>query len=484
MLHWNTDDTICAIASGTAAALRGIVRLSGPQAIAIGEKLTRSLANSPCRLAPESPSPKAAAIEYRLCEIDLGNRLGWVEGESYWWRTTKSYTGQLSVEFHLLGSLPLLEALLSQCCRFGARMAQPGEFTLRAFLAGRMDLSQAEAVLGVINARGEFELHRALDQLAGGLAKPVAKIRTDLIHALAHLEAGLDFVEEDIEFISAAELENLLQHSLGQIQTLQQQIETRNVSFGSSKIVLVGRPNAGKSSLFNALISQDRAIVSDQRGTTRDYVAATLGHDNLDVELVDTAGLDDSLHSEIDVESQIRTKNQMQQAALVVHVVDAACEVDDELAFIKASTDSIDHARRFIVVNKLDVVSDDVIERWKTNLTEIAANPSERAYVFVSTRTMRGIRELKNQLVERVESLTSDEGLGMLPTTAQRCRDSLQRCATALEGAIQMTRGIGMHEELVAAEIRLAMEELGWIAGEVYTDDLLDRIFSQFCIGK
>jgi tRNA modification GTPase len=483
MLNWNTDDTICAIASGHGAGLRGIVRLSGPQAITIGEALTRPQ-HRKHQCSHSQQNSLVAAIEYQASELFLGERLGWIEADTYWWRTARSYTGQTAVEFHLLGSLPLLERLLAECCSLGARVAQPGEFTLRAFLAGRMDLSQAEAVLGVINARGEFELHRALDQLAGGLAKPVAKIRTDLIHALAHLEAGLDFVDEDIEFISATELENLLQHSLDQIETLQQQIETRNVSFGSSKIVLVGRPNAGKSSLFNALIRQDRAIVSEQRGTTRDYVAAPLGHDNLDLELVDTAGLDDSLHSEIDVESQLRTKSQMQQAALVVHVIDAACDVDDELAFIKSSTDSIDPSRRLIVVNKLDVVNDDVVERWKTKLAESASYPSERAYLFVSTRTKSGIHELKELLVERVESLTSDEGLGMLPTTAQRCRDSLQRCATALEGAIQMTRGIGMHEELVAAEIRLAMEELGWIAGEVYTDDLLDRIFSQFCIGK
>lgn len=483
MLNWNTDDTICAIASGNGAALRGIVRLSGPQAIEIAESISRPQQRKLMDAHARRNLP-TAVIEYQASELYLGERLGWVEGDTYWWRTARSYTGQTAVEFHLFGSLPLLERLLAECCARGARIAQPGEFTLRAFLAGRMDLSQAEAVLGVINARGEFELHRALDQLAGGLAKPIAKIRADLINALAHLEAGLDFVDEDIEFISAAELEALLHVSLSQIETLQKQIESRNVSQGTPKIVLVGRPNAGKSSIFNALVQQQTAIVSSQRGTTRDYVAAALQWATMEMELVDTAGLDDSLHSEIDIESQARTRRQMEEATLVIHVIDGNADVDSELTFLNSSTASVDSERKLIVVNKLDVVGNELVKKWRQSLQTKLDSVTQESCVFVSALANIGIDDLKEKVASRIQQLTSDEGIGMLPNTAQRCRDSLQRCADALNGAIQMTQGGYVREELIAAEIRLAMEELGWIAGEVYTDDLLDRIFSQFCIGK
>ena len=479
MLNWNTDDTICAIASGTGAGLRGIVRLAGPQAIAIAEKITRVL-----NTRSNPPATEMTAIEYQPGEIWLGERLGWLEADIYWWRTTKSYTGQPAVEFHLLGSLPLLEGLLAQCCNLGSRIAQPGEFTLRAFLAGRMDLSQAEAVLGVINARGEFELHRALNQLAGGLAKPIAKIRAELINALAHLEAGLDFVDEDIEFISATELESLLSVSLKQIHQLQQQIQSRNVSHGIPKVVLVGRPNAGKSSLFNALMNRTSAIVSAQRGTTRDYVAAPLKLATFETELVDTAGLDDALHSEIDIESQVRTRRQMDEATLVIHVIDATADIESELAFLQASTATIDACRKLIILNKLDTIESVMVERWRTRLVPLSERDAGTPFQMVSAVTGVGLVDLRQEIAQRIESLAGDEGMGMLPNTAQRCRDSLQRCADALQGAIDMTKERAIYEELIAAELRLAMEELGWIAGEVYTDDLLDRIFSQFCIGK
>lgn len=479
MLNWNTDDTICAIASGTGAGVRGIVRLAGPQAIEIAEKITRAV-----HVRSNPPATAMTAIEYQPGEIWLGDRLGWLEADIYWWRTTKSYTGQPAVEFHLLGSLPLLEGLLVQCCNLGARIAQPGEFTLRAFLAGRMDLSQAEAVLGVINARGEFELHRALNQLAGGLAKPIAKIRAELINALAHLEAGLDFVDEDIEFISAVELQALLSVSLQQIHQLQQQIQARNVSHGTPKVVLVGRPNAGKSSLFNALMNQASAIVSAQRGTTRDYVAAAWHLPRFEAELVDTAGLDDALHSEIDIESQVRTRRQMAEATLVIHVIDATADIESELAFLQASTTTIEANRKLIILNKLDAIDSVRIQRWQTQLDQLSEREAGVSFQMVSATAGVGLVGLRQEVAQRIESLTSDEGMGMLPNTAQRCRDSLQRCADALQGAIDMTKERAIYEELIAAELRLAMEELGWIAGEVYTDDLLDRIFSQFCIGK
>lgn len=478
MLNWNTDDTICAIASGLGGADRGIVRLSGPAAIDIAEKLVRRDANRP-------PLPSnSTAIEYCAGEIWLGQRLGWLSGFSFWWRTSKSYTGQPAVEFHLLGSLPILEALVTQCCTLGARIAQPGEFTLRAFLANRIDLTQAEAVLGVINARGEQELQNALHQLAGGLAKPIAQLRAELINALAHLEAGLDFVDEDIEFISAHDLRLLLLRSADQVQQLLTQIQSRNSARGNPKVVLVGRPNAGKSSLLNAMANDATAIVSPQRGTTRDYVSITLTINNMDVEIIDTAGLDDSLDSEIDAQSQTQTLSQMDSATLTLFVVDGASQIPHEIEFLDQATMRVAPPQRLIVINKTDLLSAAQLQHWETALSSFQLSTMVGTICLVSAHKGRRIDTLRELIWQRIQELIGDEGMAMLPNTAQRCRDSLQRCATALKGAIEMTQQPSLHEELVAAEIRLAMEELGWIAGEVYTDDLLDRIFSQFCIGK
>ena len=478
MLNWNTDDTICAIASGLGGANRGIVRLSGPAAIDIADQLVRRDATS-----LSSPS-RSASIEYCVGEIWLGQRLGWLSGFSFWWRTSKSYTGQPAVEFHLLGSLPILEALVTQCCTLGARIAQPGEFTLRAFLANRIDLTQAEAVLGVINARGEQELQNALHQLAGGLAKPIAQLRAELINALAHLEAGLDFVDEDIEFISAHDLRLLLLRSADQVQQLLTQIQSRNAARGNPKVVLIGRPNAGKSSLLNALANDATAIVSPQRGTTRDYVSITLTINNMDVEIIDTAGLDDALDSEIDAQSQTQTRSQIDNATLTLFVVDGASQIAHEIEFLERTTTLVSPFHRMMVINKRDLLSDAQIRQWEAAVNDSEPSTKNGAFCLVSAHYGNQIDTLRELICQRIQELVSDEGMGMLPNTAQRCRDSLQRCAAALEGAIEMTLQPNLHEELIAAEIRLAMEELGWIAGEVYTDDLLDRIFSQFCIGK
>lgn len=493
MLTWNNEDTIVAIATG-GAAQRGIVRLSGPEAIAVASRLSKpshrtSISSRPGNvtenlLTAQSHADKSA-IELEFVEIDLGEPLGSITGWRYLWRTSKSYTGQASAEFHLLGSLPILEGLLQQCCRLGARVAQPGEFTMRSFLAGRLDLTQAEAVLGVINARGEKELQQALHQLAGGLSRPLAQLRADLINALAHLEAGLDFVDEDIEFITATDLKLLLSSSLVKLREVLGQIKTRALSTNVPKVILIGRPNAGKSSLLNALSETSTAIVSPQRGTTRDYITVTLDFESVTLELVDTAGLDASLNSEIDSQSQERTRAQLQEAALAVFVIDGTAAEKSELDLFAEVHRLCPFIPWLIVINKADLWRrEDIEHHWqkaKRAHLEIGSGIPIR---YVSASVGDGIGDLRQWLKEEVLKLTVDEGMSMLPATANRCRDSLERCGAALEAAIEMTGEIPLREEFIAAEIRLAMEELGWIAGEVYTDDLLDRIFSQFCIGK
>ena len=235
----------------------------------------------------------------------------------------RSYTREPVAEFHTLGSPPLLEALLRAVCTAGARLARPGEFTLRAFLAGRFDLVQAEAVLGVIDAADRRELDVALAQLAGGLTRPLVELRGSLLDLLADLEAGLDFVEEDIRFVAGGELQRRLAAAADQVEQLRGQMRTRGRTDVEPRVVLVGWPNVGKSSLFNALTGRDAALVSERPGTTRDYLTATLSLGDSTCRLVDTAGSEPTADEPIASAAQRSRQTQSEQARLRLLCLDS-----------------------------------------------------------------------------------------------------------------------------------------------------------------
>ncbi len=234
-----------------------------------------------------------------------------------YWPTRRSYTGQPLAELHTVGSPPLLEMVLGEVYRHNVRPARPGEFTLRAFLAGRLDLIEAEAVLGVIDAQDHEELETALKQLGGGLSGEIAEVRSDLLDLLSELEAGLDFVEEDIEFVERSELIERLTCALKTIARLSKQAETRLQTTGRWRVVLTGLPNAGKSCLFNALAGEEAAIVSPIKGTTRDVLVASADWEGVAVELIDTAGWEAS-PSDIMREAQAQRMEQSLGADVLV----------------------------------------------------------------------------------------------------------------------------------------------------------------------
>jgi tRNA modification GTPase len=480
---YDPNDTIAAIATAPGGAARGMIRLSGPQAAGCLDRLFRS-ANGDSLESITRPSTIAGQVN-----LDLGGELRQVPCDLLLWPTCRSYTREPVAEIHTLGSPPIVEALLETICRSGARLAEPGEFTLRAFLAGRLDLTQAEAVLGVIDARGQEELDGALAQLAGGLAQPLSRLRNNLLQLLAELEAGLDFVEEDIEFIAKEELSETIVGSIAQIRDIAEQMAGRGDALPLEQVVLLGAPNAGKSSLFNALAARWEvrsadarrialsAIVSDQQGTTLDYLITQLDMDGQRFQMVDTAGIIEDRNVAIEEEylpafaaqSMMRARREGAQLRLwCIEASDFEHSGPRELREVAASKESLD----MIVLTKIDLCP------------EIAFEQSSAVPMFAtSCVTGEGIETL-SAAIRSALSLSNGSARGhVVATTAARCRESLRHGEEALVRAVEIVES-GGGEELTAAEVRLALNELGKVVGAVYTDDVLDRIFSTFCIGK
>ena len=455
MILSDTTDTIAAVASAAGGAARGIVRITGPQCADVIAGLFEPDPNQPPLTSLGSPRRVVGSLA-------LGQPLGTVPVDVLLWPTARSYTRQPSAELHTIGSPPLLAAILVEICQRGARIARPGEFTLRAFLAGRIDLTQAEAVLGVIDARDGRELSVALSQLAGGLAGPLSALRDQLLDLLAHLEAGLDFVEEDIEFISAVELDRRLGDAARQIDDLATRMQSRGIARSLPRVVLIGEPNAGKSSLFNALSGASAALVSDIAGTTRDFVSGVVRCGQVEVELVDTAGIDPRhVPGTIGAAAQSVARAQSEQATLTLVCLDASRSVTPwENEQLSPAGDA---AERLVVWTKCDAIAD------KRTMTGI----------HTSSHTRQGINELQ-ATIERALGEQSAE-LAVVAGTAARCRESLLLAAESLRRARAAAR---LGEEFAASEVRAALDELGRVIGAVYTDDVLDRIFSRFCIGK
>lgn len=460
----STADTIAAIASAAGSAARGIVRISGPDTLAI---LERCVELPPKGNPVVLESTKPVILKRTLRVPCLPGQPQSLPVDLWVWPNRASFTRQPSAEIHTFGSPPLLDAVLEELCANGARIAEPGEFTLRAFLAGRIDLAQAEAVLGVIDARDRRQLNVALEQLAGGLSGPLKELMDDLLNLLADLEAGLDFVEEDIRFISQDELQSRLADALLKTSNLLSQMGSRELEQPISRVVLVGRPNAGKSSLFNALAGQNAAIVSPQPGATRDYLLAKLDLDGLSVELVDTAGIFEAKPTDpLHCSAQSTAQAQHEQAILRILCVDSTKPFEDwELH--EANIDNT-----LVALTKCDLERD-------LHKSQIDRAPLE--LVHTSSNTGRGLDKLKLAIRNRILNCT--EGSETMAAAGIRTRDSLRLTTECLQRAHALASTTHA-DELIASEVRTAWTELGSILGTVYTDDLLDRIFSRFCIGK
>jgi tRNA modification GTPase len=453
-------DTIAAVSSPPGHGFRGLVRLSGPAAWPIaldGFVPDRDWDR-------EAPSP--ARAEWRAGRLRLEGLRPPVPVALGLWPGPRTYTGQPLAEIHLIGAVPLVQHVLACCLARGARHAAPGEFTLRAFLAGRLDLTRAEAVLGVIEARTAVQLDAALEQLAGGLAGPVARLRDRLLDVLAHLEANLDFVDEaDVVDLGRAALAAELTGAAEETAALAGRLRGRDRPEGSPRVVLTGPPNAGKSRLFNALLGRAQAIVSPRAGTTRDYLAAPCDCDGLAVELVDTAGVEAASVSGAipgSARAQDLRAEQVAQADLVL-----ICRSADTEGQGPAETPVTPGRPCLRVWTKAD----------------LGPPPGDASLPLVSTSAASGagLAALRTAIAAALRECPSE---GDLPaSTGARCRDSLAHADSALRAASRILLE-GGGEELVAIDLRQALDELGKVVGAVVTDDILDRIFRRFCIGK
>jgi tRNA modification GTPase len=460
------DDTIVALASPPGSAFRGIVRVSG--------MATADVVAALFRPDEKSSSWRSSKLPRRFTgQLELSSIIVPVPVALMFWPTKRSYTGQPMAEFHLIGSPPLLEATIEHLCEKGARLARRGEFTMRAFLSGRIDLLQAEAVLGVIEATDHEELQKALSQLGGRMTSRLGQVRADLIALLGDLEAGLDFVEEDIEFITKPEIARRLDEALLVVRQLAENSASRLPAGYRRRVVLAGLPNAGKSTLFNRLIGQQKAIVSPIAGTTRDYLTATLPLDSMDVELIDTAGWEDAADLIMARAQELRGE-QVSASDLVVwctaaDLSDQAKAEDEQLRTLAAKQSSA----MIHVLTRLDLM---------TGGPSDESDATNGSVLCVSAETGHNIEALREMILTCLNSANASRS-ELLGTTAVRCRDSLQQATQSLNHALTAT--LANHgDELISMEIRSALHELATILGDVYTDDILDHIFSNFCIGK
>ncbi len=454
-MPFSLDDTIVAVASSPAPAVRGIVRVSGCEVVPLVDRLLDSS-------VPKSGPP--VRISGHVLAESLGTPL---PASVLLWPEARSYTGQPMAELHVIGSPAVLELLLVAVIDAGARPAERGEFTMRAFLNGRIDLLQAEAVLGVIDAADHDELQSALRQLGGGLTQQLQEIRSTIVAILGDLEAGLDFVEADIEFITSSEVIQRLNNARVVLERLLSDATERLPSDYRPRVVLAGLPNAGKSTLFNRLVGADLAITSAIAGTTRDYLSCPLTIENVPIELVDTAGWSDSNDRIMAVAGNLRHQ-QLDSADLVLWCRAADLMGADRMADTEFREQAVSQVVRVILV-----------ATCTDRVDHATRHPGE---IGVSAEVGTGLDDLRRLIVSTLtQSQTSRSQL--LATTSLRCRDSIRRTMLSIDSAVDSAnRDLG--DEITAIGLREALQELRSMLGETWTDDILDHIFSSFCIGK
>ncbi len=454
---YQTGDTIVALATAPAIAAIGVIRLSGDQSFNIVSKLFKG------KNLNEVPSHTVHFGSLRDKNQILDEVLVSV------FKGPKSYTGEDVIEISCHGSPYIQQKIIESLVKQGARLAEPGEFTLRAFLNRKLDLTQAEAVADLIASDSSAAVKTAMHQMRGGFSETIKKLREELIHFASLVELELDFSEEDVEFADRSQLKLLIEKIIKVCTELIISFQSGNVIRNGIPTVIAGRPNAGKSTLLNALLNEERAIVSEIAGTTRDTIEEAIQIKGINFRFIDTAGIRSHADSEIEKIGIERTFQKAAGAELVLYLFDintqTKAEVLAESALLKA-----DNKRLLYVANKCDQALNEVYKKdWENE--EI---------VFISAKEKN-----IHSLIDYLASI-ANENLGKSDQTLIsniRHLSSLQETVKHLEEVIRGME-MGLSGDLLAEDIRGALYQLGLITGEISTDDLLENIFSKFCIGK
>ncbi len=452
-------DTIVALATPTGRSGIGVIRLSGGDALSITRSLTRD-----------------AASEFRPRHAYLVKLLDPTSSEVIdeaivtYFKAPHSFTGENVVEISCHGSPVLLRQVIDLCLAEDARLAEPGEFTLRALANGRLDLAEAEAIRDLIDAQTIASARQAVRQLSGEFSHELQPIKSELLNVIVILESALEFVEDDLPETQAATIKNRLSHLSTQVGEIADTFKAGKLIRDGLRVALVGRPNVGKSSLFNAMLGSERAIVTDIAGTTRDQLHERFTIDEIPISLIDTAGLRET-DDTVEIIGVERSRRTMADADLVLVMVDASEDLTDEDREIIASVQEQPH---IVVVNKIDL-------QHETAVLESEIDDRSPNFVHVSAKTGEGLDDLKKAIVEPFS--TEDVSTGGFLVTDARHHDLLVRAASEIENSIDLLDQ-KTSEEIILIGLHNALRYLGQITGETTTEDMLTRIFATFCIGK
>jgi tRNA modification GTPase len=451
-------DTIVALATAAGHGAIAIIRLSGPQAISIVNGVFKG-----------KNLEKQASHTLHFGTIREGEKI-LDEVVVSLFKGPASYTKEDVVEVSCHGSPYITEQLLKLFLHYGARLAEPGEFTKRAFLNGQFDLAQAEAVADLIASDSALTHQVAMRQMRGGFSQEIKALRAQLIHFASMVELELDFSEEDVEFADRSALRKLIQTLQKLIYDLLQSFEMGNVLKNGVPTVIAGKPNAGKSTLLNALLNEEKAIVSDIPGTTRDVIEDEAMMGGIRFRFIDTAGLRETLDT-VEAIGVARTKEQLQKAALVLYLFDVTNtsphELQQEIEDLQLPT-----IPYLLLGNKQDLALPEQVDAFQ----------GVENIVFLSAGKKDGLEELKQALLDQVhanEAIAGDRTI----VTNLRHFNGLEKTAVSLQEVLQGLDN-GLSSDWLAADIRRSLFYLGEITGEITTDDLLDNIFTKFCIGK
>lgn len=464
----NTD-TIAALATAHGTAAIAVIRISGPQAFDVVERVFRSRSGKQKQLRHK---PGHTAHFGTIVEGRQGEEVILDEVLVTIFKNPHSYTGEDSIEISCHGSVFIQQQLLQLLYRNGCRPAQPGEFTLRAFLNGKFDLSQAEAVADLIASQSGAAHQVAMQQMRGGFSTKIQILREELMNFASLIELELDFSEEDVEFANRDELRQLLWKIQRLIQRLIDSFEVGNVIKNGIPVAIVGKPNAGKSTLLNALLEEERAIVSDIPGTTRDTIEDEITIDGVLFRFIDTAGLRSTTDT-IESIGVSRSFEQIRQSAIVIYLFDVhemtRAELVPALDEVKSH---INGAQLLVIGNKID----------KEDIATAQREFAEFETLFISAKEKYGIDDLQQKLVSLFDSRTVN--ITETIVTNARHADALRRTNGAIERIINGL-SISIPGDLLAQDIREALVYLGEITGtQITSDDLLGNIFGKFCIGK